>query len=106
VIEFDQSIRIGDLLTVVVAIVGGMAGIVKIRGDVDSVRSGQILAAEQHAQALEQHTKRFEHLEKKVDAIAEATVTMARQDERMNGFEHRLSAIEEDMRLRRHGISS
>lgn len=111
----DWSINLGNLLTIAGFLFGGVMFVIKVREDVNAARSEQQSLAAMHLQKFEalekrhderekKHDERFGHLEKKVDVIAEATVAIARQDERMNGFEHRLASIEDEVRTRRERV--
>lgn len=104
-LEFDWSMNIGHLLTILGGMVALVAFIWNMRGALSkqsSTIAGHLhniqmtVAANATKADLEarQNADRFAKIEAQMVEIAHATVTLARQDERMKAIEKRLEAIE------------
>ena len=94
-ISFDPSINVGSLVTLIGFLIGGISIAIRIRDDVHS------MAAREN-----RNGERLDSLEREMRALADATLAIARQDERMNAYEHRLSALEHDARVARLSLTS
>lgn len=82
-IAFDWTLNVGHILTVAGMIIGGVTVMVRIRDDVRSMQTTE-----------NKNAVRLDALEDSMKALTEATVSIARQDERLNAIEHRLGLLE------------
>ena len=89
-VSFDLTVKLGDLLVLAGFIFGGITFMFSIRQDVTSLKETE-----------NQNAKKIQELKTSVDALSEATVTLARQDERMKAFDHRLNKLEDAMHANR-----
>lgn len=90
---FDWTINLGHVLTLGGFFLGGMSLMFTIREDVRSMKASE-----------GQNSVRLDNLERDMKVLADATLAIARQDERMNGFEHRLTALELEFRTLRASL--
>lgn len=87
---FDWTINLGHILTLAGFLLGGLSMMLTIREDVRSMKASETANA-----------NRLDNLEKDMKSLADATLAIARQDERMNAHEHRLTTLEAETRLLR-----
>ena len=72
----DWTFRVGDILTAGSILIGGIGFALKIGGDIGSLKSTE-----------GQNAKGIAELKHSLASLSETTATLARQDERMKGFE-------------------
>ena len=75
-VAFDWSIKLGDVLTIVAIVAAALGFLYTLRGKVDAMDG------------------RLKHVETELSAFVQALVQLARQDERLNSHDKRLSSIE------------
>ena len=76
------NIDVGNILTIVSFLVGGVTFAYTIRNDVSVINS-----------KISYTTDRLETVELEIKKISEILVSMARQDERLNAMEKRISEL-------------
>ena len=85
----DWTINIGNILTAVGFLVGGLFFVFTIRSDVNSIKSDEAAAA-----------RRLESVEGELSKMTQVMLDIARQDERMKSFEWRLAMVESNLTRR------
>ncbi len=100
---FDWSINFGHVATFLALIASAFAFVWNQRGML-SGHFDKIHATVNEialAQRLDSQSTavRLDKMEARMDEIAAATIAIARQDERMKHFEHRLESLEEDVSM-------
>jgi predicted nucleic acid-binding Zn-ribbon protein len=108
-LRMDPTISVGHLISAIGFLLAVGTSIWNMRGALHSHHdkiNTNIVAINTTVDRLEtaakieakQTTERLDKMESKMNDIATATVAIARQDERMNAFEHRLDRLEENIK--------
>ncbi len=96
-IQMDMTINIGHVLTFIGLTAGALTTAVKLQNTMHG-HYEKILVANAGREQFDKDTAhRLEKMETRMNEIATATIAIARQDERMKAFEHRLESVEEDL---------
>ena len=99
VFEVDWTINVSNILTVAGIATAGVYAAFKAKDTLlashGEIRTDLALAL----QAEKSTSDRLKTVETRISEITDATVAIARQDERMKGFDHRLSRAEEDLSM-------
>lgn len=100
---FDWSVNLGHVMTFVALIGTAMAFVWNqgemMRGHFDKIHASVTELGVSQRKDSESTAQRLDKMEARMDEIAVATIAIARQDERMKHFEHRLESLEEDVAL-------
>ena len=80
----DWTVNIGNMLTVIGFLFGGLLFVFAIRSDVNSIKAAEAVSI-----------ARLKNVEIELSKMTQAIVEIARQDERMKSFERRMKVIEE-----------
>ena len=73
----DFTVNLGHVLTIASFLIGGVAFVYAIRGDVGSIKA------------------RMEVVESEIRKISDILITVARQDERMNAFDRQITELKD-----------
>lgn len=97
--NIDWTINVSNILTILGFAGAGLYAALKAKetllGSHAEIRTDLALAL----QAEKSTSDRLQNVEKRIGEITDATIQIARQDERMKHFDHRLSKTEEDLSL-------
>lgn len=99
--QMDWTINIGHLLTLA-ALLAGTAGFIwNTRGVLQehhaNIQTSITKISTTMAIEADQTKERLDKMDKQMENIAVATIAVARQDERLKSFEHRLEKIEKSL---------
>ncbi len=96
-IQLDMTVNIGHVLTFIGLTAGAIGTAIKLQNTMHGHYEKILVANTEREQSDKATLHRLEKMETKMNEIATATIAIARQDERMKAFEHRLESVEEDL---------
>jgi hypothetical protein len=85
-VTIDWSLSLGNIITIIGLLVGGLAFAFRIDGTVSRLKDGESNTVD-----------RISAVERDLSKITDVLVTLARQDERLNSHADRIRSLEESV---------